>query len=91
MITLNQVNELDLKLYVFNEQYKLFKCLIEDSKCMYEYTSEVIKICRLLQENHLEFTEDKEKNIKIIWFLYFLYFGQIQNQHFSYNQNLKNP
>jgi len=64
MLTQNDLKKLDLKFYEIDLENKIFKILEDKTDCKYNYTSEFLKITKLLKKLNIEFIEDENKNIK---------------------------
>ena len=64
MLTQNDLEKLNLKFYEIDLENKIFKILENKTDCKYNYTSEFLKITKLLKKLNIEFIEDEKKNIK---------------------------
>ena len=63
------VEELNLKTYEYNKKENSFVHFENSDKknfSIYDFTSEIIKLVRFLNINHIDFEEDFKGNIKLI-------------------------
>ncbi len=66
MIVEQVVNELNLKTYEYDVAQNSFVHMEEQNiKNVYDFTSEIIKLVRYLDFNHIDFEEDLNGNIKL--------------------------
>ena len=63
------IEELDLKTYEYNQNQNSFVHFEKSDKrnfSIYDFISEIIKLVRFLNTNHIDFEEDLKGNIKLL-------------------------
>ena len=63
------IEELDLKTYEYDKNQNSFVHSEKSSERnfnIYDFTSEIIKLVRFLNNNHIDFEEDFKGNIKLV-------------------------
>lgn len=63
------IEELDLKTYEYDQNQNSFVHFEKNSTrnfSIYDFTSEIIKLVRFLNNNHIDFEEDFKGNIRLI-------------------------